>query len=176
MQALDVIHSKVRPYTLNGSKKVQGSVYAISCILNRSLDTKLQIFDDIQVLWLSRPIHAVNFIVSNWLEFTCAPGEQGHSHLVGKVTSHYEPKVVIKHVTVLYSISITVNFTQSSHSMHPQIITDAFLWCGGHMHSNRYASVEVVTTIFPITMCDSSLNITWFYFISVVQDTVVIFF
>ena len=50
MQALDVIHSKVRPYTLNGSKKVQESVYAISCILNRSLDTNPQIFDDIQVL------------------------------------------------------------------------------------------------------------------------------
>jgi hypothetical protein len=151
---------------------------------------------------------------------------------VGKVTSQNGPEMVIKDVTVFYSIYITVNFTQSPHTipcnaspdhnwhlppsktitftiwlgllsrqtwilskhlwlrieislqdttynnfiafilpstlhkaptpyhvMHPQIITDTFLWCGGHMDSGQYASFEdrhMYTRLFcPATICDS---------------------
>jgi len=46
MQTLDVIHSKVHPYILNGSKKFQGRVYVVFGIY---FLIRRQFFDNIQV-------------------------------------------------------------------------------------------------------------------------------
>lgn len=142
VEALDVIHSNVHPYTLNGGKKVQRSVHVISCILNRSLDTKAQIIDDIQVWWLSRPSHAMNFIISNWLEFTYYARPVNSDILISlakwraKRCQRWLSKMSLYYVAFLLPSTMHKVLTACS-VINPHIIADAFTWVMWRTHAFR---------------------------------------